>query len=102
MKLSDKMKHMPNLLDYDKAELLKMIELAMKMKKDPAKYAKELSGKWWQGRDKKFECPRLEFIGMVKHSSPFFSSWFSFIDLVFAFCNYPDNYKVEKVTRHAK
>jgi hypothetical protein len=29
-----------------------------------------LSSKWWQGRDKKYECFRLEFVGMFELQNP--------------------------------
>lgn len=62
------------------------------------KACKQLEGKWWQGRDEKQECPRLEFVGMIVTDSPFFSSWMTYIDLIANFQHYPKNYKVIKTT----
>lgn len=61
------------------------------------KAAKELESKWWKGRDQKLECPRLEFVGLVEDingTSPFFSTWSTYADLVYSFINYPNNYKI--------
>ena len=58
------------------------------------KAGQELEGSWWQGRDEKLECPRLEFVGMIHSDSPFFSSWITYEDLIANFYNYPKNYKV--------
>ena len=61
---------------------------------------KELDGDWWQGRDGRQECPRLEFIGMVckrdKSPSAFFDPWMTYIDLVVNMYEYPKNYKITK------
>lgn len=37
---------------------------------DWVKANRMLSSKWWQGRDKKCECPRLEFVGMLQLQNP--------------------------------
>lgn len=29
-----------------------------------------LAAKWWEGRDKRLECPRAEFIGLVQAANP--------------------------------
>ena len=48
-----------------------------------------LDSKWWNGRDKKLECPRLEFIGGLKLRCPDcsksaigFENWLNYLDLV--------------------
>lgn len=51
---------------------------------------KMLSSRWWQGRDSKMECPRLEFVGMLDlqnpemlgHPADGFNCWASYRDLV--------------------
>lgn len=54
----------------------------------------ELEGEWWQGRDEEYECPRLEFIGMLEVRSPFFSPCITYVDLIANFYRYPKNYKI--------
>ena len=71
-------------------KLLKLMDLIESQQWKKA--AKELDGKWWSGRDEKMECPRLEFVGTIRNMSPFFSSWMSYADVVFAMAMYPDNY----------
>ena len=78
--------------------LNKLMDLIEQCKWKEAK--KELKSKWWNGYDKYLECSRGEFIGMVqgyKSSSPFFDRWMSYADLVFAFINYPENYKIKEI-----
>ena len=60
---------------------------------------KELTGKWWQGRDKEQECPRLEFAGLLIPSSNNIDHWMSYIDLVMMFVDYPESYRVVGKTR---
>jgi hypothetical protein len=51
-----------------------------------------LTGRWWSGRDKKMECPRIEFVGMLDlqnpavpgHPAAGFDSWANYADLVAA------------------
>ena len=54
------------------------------------KAAKMLAGKWWQGRDKKEECHRLEFCGMLNLMVPGqsklangFDHWADYADLIY-------------------
>jgi len=54
----------------------------------------ELKSKWWKGRDKRQECPRLEFVGLIAHNSPFFDPMASYADLVWAMCHRYNNYEV--------
>lgn len=72
--------------------LLKLMDLIEGQKWDEA--LQELQGEWWDGRDEKRECPRLEFVGMLHHNSPFFDKWISYTDLVLSMVNHPKNYKV--------
>jgi hypothetical protein len=53
---------------------------------------RELASDWWQGRDRKDECPRLEYIGMYRTES----DWDNYISLIIRMANYPDVYKVVK------
>ena len=55
---------------------------------------KELEGEWWNGRDEKQECPRLEYVGLIHHLSPHFSNWMSYSDLVVYMCDHPSVYKI--------
>ena len=55
----------------------------------------ELEGKWWRNRDRRRECPRVEFVGMLNMQDSFgFDVWSSYADLVWAFKNRPDRYRV--------
>jgi len=54
----------------------------------------ELEGKWWNGRDKRLECPRLEFIGLVNCNHPHIDPWISYRELVYAMADSPDIYKL--------
>ena len=64
---------------------------------------KQLESKWWHGRDKKHECPRVEFIGhLFKYTEPLpdgFDFHASYMDLVYRFNSHPDNYKVLNVIK---
>ena len=62
-----------------------------------AEALKTIESEWWQGRDKEMECPRLEFIGLIKHTSWFFDNHMDYIDLILNMNDYPDVYKVSKV-----
>lgn len=50
-----------------------------------------LDGKWWSGRDRKCECPRLEFVGMLDlanpkkpgHPASGFDNWAGYAHLVY-------------------
>ena len=55
-----------------------------------------LQGKWWKGYDKKLECSRLEFVGMICHNSPFFENHISYIDIITNCLWHSEVYKVEK------
>ncbi len=52
---------------------------------------KMLEGQWWNGRDKRQECPRLEFVGMLDMANPEqpghpahgWDHWAGYIDLVY-------------------
>jgi hypothetical protein len=63
---------------------------------------KQLESKWWNGRDKEYECPRLEFVGILDFD---IKTVFgldvhgSYADLVWAMHHYPENYEVSKVKR---
>jgi hypothetical protein len=55
------------------------------------KAAEMLDGEWWSGRDKKRECPRLEFCGMLHLMVPSqskltngFDHWADYPDLILA------------------
>lgn len=81
-----------------KQMLHKLMDLIEQEKWEEAK--KEIEGKWWIGRDKKRECPRREFIGYlncVDNDMEFFDSSASYENLVYAFVNWPNNYKVIKI-----
>jgi len=61
-----------------------------------------LESKWWQGDDKKQECPRLEFVGMLFSSDNVprhFSFHSSYIDLITWFAECPENYTVVKAEK---
>ncbi len=72
---------------------------------DWKKAGRLLEGKWWNGRDKRLECHRGEFIGGLKLMDPKdqrnfaygfdFSSQYS--DLVLMMLTRGDQYKVERV-----
>jgi hypothetical protein len=60
-----------------------------------------LEGEWWNGRDEKLECPRVEFIGspaldMKNEDIGMFEMWASYADVVCYFVNHPKNYKIVK------
>lgn len=56
---------------------------------------KELQKKWWKGRDKRLECPRGEFIGVVDFiKNEGFDVWGNYADLVYAFVRRPETYQV--------
>ena len=57
---------------------------------------KELESKWWAGRDKKRECPRLEFVGML-HADGDIDHWATYYQLVWSMHNFPNRYKVIKI-----
>lgn len=57
---------------------------------------KELDGDWWQGYDERLECPRLEFVGMIKHDSLHLNRWFNYMDLILLVAEYPEVYKVTR------
>ena len=80
--------------EENREHLLKLMDLIEEQKWEEA--VKELKEEWWDGRDEKRECPRLEFIGCVHHDSPFFDRWISYTDLVLTMVNFPNNYKVVK------
>lgn len=66
---------------------------------------KLLESKWWKGRDKKRECPRVEFIGCPDPRDPSdpkrlangFDVWSSYMDLVWALVMRPESYKLERL-----
>ena len=55
----------------------------------------ELAGTWWQGRDDKMECPRMEFIGMIKHTSPYIDHWLTYADLAEDMYAHPEVYTID-------
>jgi len=56
---------------------------------------KELESKWWEGRDAKLECPRLEFVGLLDFlENEGFDHLTGYADLVWAFARMPHRYKV--------
>ena len=75
-----------------KEKLNKLMDLIEQEKWTEA--LKELKSKWWQEHDDKDECPRLEYIGMIHHNSPFFNNRFTYIELVINMCDHPENYKI--------
>lgn len=68
-----------------------------------------LRGKWWKGYDKKAECPRGEFVGMLNLANPDnprfpasgFDGWAGYADLVWVMSQKREpgssQFKVEKV-----
>ena len=67
-----------------------------------------LSSKWWQGRNKKMECPRLEFVGMLDlqnpkmpgHPADGFDHWSGYQDLAYVMTHQKKvggKYMVEKI-----
>jgi len=73
-------------------KLLKLMDL---VEQEKWKHAlKELESKWWLGRDKDQECPRLEFVGLLKSEGT--NHWDSYIDLILRMNACPDVYKVMK------
>ena len=58
---------------------------------DWKKAQKTLDSKWWEGRDKKQECPRQEFIGLLNvanpkkpgHPASGFDHWSNYAHLVY-------------------
>lgn len=56
----------------------------------------ELESEWWDGRDAKQECPRMEFIGMLDCDSPFIDRWTSYGTLVYSMAELSQTYKLIK------
>jgi hypothetical protein len=68
-----------------------------------------LSDKWWQGRDEKCECSRLEFVGMADfrnpkmagHSADGFDRWAEYGQLVYMMSHKQEKggvkYSIEKM-----
>ena len=54
----------------------------------------ELEGKWWDGYDKELECPRVEFIGMLRCTSEHVNTMASYVDLIYAMVDCPHIYKL--------
>jgi len=73
-------------------KLLKLMDLVEQQKWAEAEA--ELDSKWWCGRDKELECPRLEFIGMLHSESPEADSWDTYIQLICRMNRHPEIYKV--------
>ena len=71
-------------------KLLKLMDLVEKQKWDEAEA--ELNSKWWRGRDKNLECPRLEFVGLLNSEGA--DNWDSYINLIWKMNNNPDVYTV--------
>jgi hypothetical protein len=56
---------------------------------------RQLRSKWWRGRDRQMECPRIEFVGAVFKTPVFgFDYHSSYADIVSSFMSFPENYKV--------
>ena len=72
-------------------KLLKLMDL-VEAEKWEAAY-EFLESKWWQGRDKEYECPRLEFLGMLD-SAGLDDAWATYGDLIWRMSHHPDTYKV--------
>lgn len=77
-------------------KLYKLMDLVEREKWEEA--YEELHGEWWDGRDTRQECPRLEFVGMLKHDSHFFDIWATYLDLILNMRDYPDVYKIVSKT----
>lgn len=58
-----------------------------------AAYA-ELESKWWCGRDREYECPRIEFVGMLDAVGSD-DAWITYADLIWRMVNLPNVYKVK-------
>ena len=69
-----------------------------------------LDGKWWSGRDKKSECPRAEFIGMLNlqnpenlgHPASGFDAWSDYATLVYTMSRKSEpgrtKFKIEEIS----
>ena len=66
---------------------------------DLKKCIKLLKSKWWHEYDKKLECSRLEFTGMVETKSPFFDRYIGYVDMIFGCHQYPEVYSIERVVK---
>jgi hypothetical protein len=78
-----------NSLNNNLHHLMDLIE-----KQEWNKAKEEIEGEWWCGYDTDRECPRLEYIGMVKPNSRFFDPWLTYIDVVYMMADNPENHKV--------
>jgi len=56
----------------------------------------ELNSEWWDGYDSKDECPRLEYIGIIKTDCPFIDRWTSWGTLILSMAELPQYYKLIK------
>jgi len=72
-------------------KLLKLMDLIEAEKWVEA--SNELESKWWMGRDKEQECPRLEFIGMLEADGDI-DTWTTYDNLIWNMVNYPETYKL--------
>ena len=79
-----------------KKKLLKLIDLVEQEKWKEAE--KFLDQKWWKSKDKKRECSRYEFIGLVPYAEDtrYFDPWASIDGLVYNMANHPEVYSVVK------
>jgi len=88
----------------DKETLFRLLQLMDAVESLNWQKAKKLiEGKWWRGRDKECECPRLEFIGTVFNRDDvpeLFSHHSSYIELIYSFTEYPENFRVCAVIKN--
>jgi len=72
-------------------KLLKLMDLIEGEKWQAAE--EFLDSKWWAGRDKEMECPRLEFVGLLNGEGDV-DHWDSYIQLVWKMNNHSGIYTV--------
>jgi len=75
-----------------KAKLLALMDAVERQRWDLAEA--QIESEWWQGRDEEGEHPRLEFVGMIKADSPHMDHWMTYDQLIYAFRENPDVFKV--------
>ena len=82
--------------DHKDPEVLKRLNLLLDfVEKGEWKQAwEEITSPWWQEDDKEDEYSRLEYIGFLKHDSPYINHCMDYIELIRSFVEFPGVYKV--------
>jgi hypothetical protein len=65
-----------------KQKLLELIDMVEKTEWQKAYEELTLNNGWWQGYDDEDECPRLEYVGTVKHNSLFLNRHTTYYELI--------------------